>query len=536
LRTKREFDKIKIESQERFIIYQIINNPAFGRRAINNYFFIYSNILINGNLDVEWTLVVDNNYMSKYYITTPIYYINDVPHIGHAYTTIAADVLARFHKAKGEDVFFLTGTDEHGAKIAQAAKTAAKEPKEFVDGLVPAFKEAWQKLNIKYSEFFRTTDPEHEKIVVEIIAKLNERGLIEKKKYEGLYCVGCERYLKPEELVDGKCPDHKTEPARQSEENYFFKLSNYAKQLEGLIENDQLIIEPQSRKNEVLGKIKQGLEDVSISRSAVEWGIKFPGDPSQTIYVWVDALLNYYTATKIYDQEKLWPADLHLMAKDILWFHAIIWPAMLLALDLPLPKKIFAHGFFTVGGQKMSKSLGNVLDPVALVNKYGADAIRYAVLREFPFGEDGDVSEEKIADRYLELANNIGNLVQRTISMIVRYQIPKSNPPAGGQISNKLSNPNIETEKQIEQLRFHEALIEIMKFAEEANKYIAQNEPWKLAKEDKKGELEKVLTKSFEDIAEIAESIAPFMPETSAKIKSQLESLKPEPIFPRIEI
>lgn len=483
----------------------------------------------------------------KYYITTPIYYINDVPHIGHAYTTIAADVLARFHKAKGEDVFFLTGTDEHGGKIAEAAMRAKKEPKEFVEGLVPVFKDAWKKLNVEYSEFFRTTNPEHEKIVVEIIEKLREKGLIEKKKYEGLYCVGCERYYKPEELIDGKCPDHKTEPVKQSEENYFFKLSQFGDQILEKIKSGEFEIGPDSRKNEMLGKIKQGLEDVSISRAAVEWGIKFPGDPSQTIYVWVDALSNYYTATKIYsvfshpggvdtpftpgvDAWKEHPADLHLMAKDILWFHAIIWPAMLLALDLPLPKKVFAHGFFTVNNQKMSKSLGNVLDPIALSEKYGADAVRYAVLREFPFGEDGDISEEKIAMRYTELANNVGNLVQRTISMIVRYQIPKSKL----QIPNKLSNTNIETEKQIEQLRFHEALIEIMKFAEEANKYIAENEPWTLAKEEKTEKLTEVLQKSFVNISNIAEFILPFMPETSERIKSQLESLEPEVLFPRI--
>ena len=465
--------------------------------------------------------------MSKYYITTPIYYINDVPHIGHAYTTIAADVLARYHKSKGEEVFFLTGTDEHGAKIAEAAKKAEKEPKEFVDALVPKFKDAWKKLNIEYSEFFRTTNPEHEKMVQEFVAKLNEKGLIEKKKYEGLYCVGCERYLKSEELVDGKCPDHKTEPVKQAEENYFFKLSKFGDQILAKIKSGELEVGPDSRKNEVLGKINQGLEDISISRSGVEWGIKFPGDDSQTIYVWVDALLNYYTASKIYKQEEIWPADLHLMAKDILWFHAIIWPAMLLALDLPVPKKVFAHGFFTVNNQKMSKSLGNVLDPIVLADKYGADAVRFAVLREFPFGEDGDISEEKIAARYIELANNIGNLVQRTLSMIGKYQIPH---PTGD--LPKTENKKID--ELIEALKFNEALMEIMKFAEGANKYIAEREPWALAKADKTEELTEVLVKSFENIANIADYVAPFMPETSEKIKKQLETLEPEVLFPRL--
>jgi methionyl-tRNA synthetase len=469
--------------------------------------------------------------MKKYYITTPIYYINDVPHIGHAYTTIAADVLARYHKLKGEEVFFLTGTDEHGAKIAEAAKKAGKEPKEFVDSLVPKFKDAWKKLNIEYSEFFRTTDPEHEKMVQEFVAKLNEKGLIEKKKYEGLYCVGCERYLKSEELIDGKCPDHKTEPVKQSEENYFFKLSQFGDQILAKIKSGELEVGPDSRKNEVLGKINQGLEDISISRSGVEWGIKFPGDDSQTIYVWVDALLNYYTATKIYKHEDIWPADLHLMAKDILWFHAIIWPAMLLALDLPVPKKVFAHGFFTVNNQKMSKSIGNVLDPVILTDKYGADAVRFAVLREFPFGEDGDISEEKISLRYIELANNIGNLVQRTLVMIGKYQIPKSKL----QINSKTPNPKFQNiTENIENLKFNEALMEIMKFAESANKYIAEREPWTLAKAGKTEELTEVLVKSFENISNIADYLLPFMPETSEKIKKQLETLEPEVLFPKL--
>lgn len=470
--------------------------------------------------------------MSKYYITTPIYYINDIPHIGHAYTTTAADVLSRYHKSKGDEVFFLTGTDEHGAKIAEAAKKAGKGPKEFVDELVPKFESAWKKLNIEYSEFFRTTDSKHEKLVQDFVSKLQEKGLIEKKKYEGLYCVGCEKYLKPEELIDGKCPDHKTEPVKQAEENYFFKLSQFGDQILAKIKSGELEIGPDSRKNEVLGKINQGLEDISISRSGVEWGIKFPGDDSQTIYVWVDALLNYYTATKIYEQEEIWPADLHLMAKDILWFHAIIWPAMLLALDLPVPKKVFAHGFFTVNGQKMSKSLGNVLDPIALADKYGADAIRYGVLREFPFGEDGDISEEKIAARYTELANNVGNLVQRTLSMIGKYQITKSK----FQINSKTQNSQSQNiTAAIEKLKFNEALMEIMKLAENANKYIAEREPWTLAKEGKTEELTEVLVKSYENIFDIAEFIAPFMPETSEKIKSQLESMEPEVLFPRID-
>lgn len=494
------------------------------------------------------------------YITTPIYYINDIPHIGHAYTTIAADVITRYYRGKGDEVFFLTGTDEHGAKIAEAAKKAGKEPREFVDGLIPVFKEAWKNLNIEYSQFFRTTDPRHEKIVQELVGKLVEKNLIEKRQYEGLYCVACEKFYKESELVEGKCPDHKTVPVKQSEENYFFKLSEYSKQLDSLIEQGQLIVEPQARKNEVLGKIRQGLEDVSISRAGVEWGIKFPGDDSQTIYVWVDALLNYYTATKMYcssghpggvgttftpgvDEWEDHPADLHLMAKDILWFHAIVWPAMLLALDLPLPKKVFAHGFFTVSGQKMSKTIGNVLDPNKLVQKYGADAVRYALLREFPFGEDGDISEEKIAARYnSDLANGLGNLVQRTISMIKKYSIAPDRKKSyflseEGEIEEADDEPTAKLlyDDDINSLQFEVALQNIWKLIKETNVFIDEKKPWELGKGDNKSELERVLNLAFYRLCTVAELVAPFMPETAEKINGQLKSLKPEPLFPRLE-
>lgn len=484
--------------------------------------------------------------MSKKFITTPIYYINDIPHIGHAYTTIAADVLARYYKSKGDEVFFLTGTDEHGAKIAEAAKKAGKEPKEFVDSLIPVFKSAWKNLNIEYSEFFRTTDLKHEKIVQELVLELVEKGFVEKKKYDGLYCIGCEKYLKPSELVDGKCPDHKTQPVEQSEENYFFKLSEFGDKILEKINSDEIEIGPDSRKNEVVGKIKSGLEDVSISRAGVEWGIKFPGDDSQTIYVWVDALLNYYTATKIFGIEA-WeshPADLHLMAKDILWFHAVIWPAMLLALELPLPKKVFAHGFFTVGGQKMSKTIGNVLDPNKLVDKYGADAIRYAVLREFPFGEDGDISEEKIANRYKnDLGNELGNLLQRTISMINKYGVTPDRKRSyflsdEGEIEEADDEPTAELlyDDHIKNLQLEMALQSIWKLVRETNVLIDEKKPWNLAKEEKKLELERVLNLAFYRLCSIANLLFPFMPETSEKMKKQLEMLEPEVLFPRLDI
>jgi methionyl-tRNA synthetase len=480
--------------------------------------------------------------MSKYYITTPIYYVNDVPHIGHAYTTIAADVLARYHRKKGDDVFFLTGTDEHGAKIAEAAKKAVRTPREFVDELVPLFQATWKKLNIDYSEFFRTTNPEHEKLVQEFVAKLVENGFVEKRQYEGLYCIACERYYREDELIDGKCPDHKKECVKQSEENYFFLLSKFGEKILKKIETDELAIGPEARRNEVKSKIKLGLEDVSISRQAVEWGVPFPGDESQTIYVWIDALLNYYTATKLYHKEDFWPADLHLMAKDILWFHAVIWPAMLLAYggdNFPLPRKVFAHGFFTINGQKMSKTIGNVIDPNEVVDKFGADAVRYALLREFPFGEDGDISVEKIAGNYSDLANTLGNLVQRTIVMINKFeiQISKHETNSNGQKGSKhISDFGFRISSLIERLEFSRALEKIMAFAAEQNQYINENAPWVLAKEGKQERLTEVLITVYDNLILITQSLEPFMPETSEKIKKQLETLQPEPLFPRLEL
>lgn len=476
----------------------------------------------------------------KYYITTPIYYINDVPHIGHAYTTIAADVLARFYLSRGYEVYYLTGVDEHGAKIAEAAKRAGKSPHEFVEELAPKFKDAWRALNINYSEFFRTTNKEHEKLVSQLVGELVKKGHVEKRQYEGLYCIGCERYLKPEELVDGMCSDHKKEPVLQAEENYFFKLSEFSSQLIDIIESGDLEIEPASRKKEILGKIKAGLEDVSISRAAVDWGIPFPDDPTQTIYVWIDALFNYYTATQIYNKEEIWPADLHLMAKDILWFHAIVWPAMLLALGLPTPKKVFAHGFFTIGKQKMSKSLGNVLDPIKLAEKYGADALRYSLLREFPFGEDGDISEEKIAMRYeKDLGNELGNLLQRTISMINKYGVQPQKSESyflkDEEAAELLPDTKLIYDIYLPSLQFDQVLIEIWKAIRGANVYIDEKKPWELAKEPSKVELGRVLNVVYFQIQQIVELLIPFMPDTSEKIQEQLESLEPKPLFPRFE-
>ncbi|MDD3481214.1 MAG: class I tRNA ligase family protein [Patescibacteria group bacterium] len=470
------------------------------------------------------------------YITTPIYYVNDVPHIGHAYTTIAADVLNRFYKQKGDNSFFLTGTDEHGAKIAEAAEEKGETPKKFVDSLVPQFKKAWEALDIEYDGFIRTTDKKHEEIVTEFIKKLQDAGYVEKRKYEGLYCVGCEKFISEDELEDGKCPHHGKEPVKHSEENHFFLLSKLQDKLKQAIESDEFKVAPEARKNEVLGKINQGLEDVSISRQAVEWGAKFPGDDTQTVYVWVDALINYYSATKIFEGPK-WPADLHLIGKDILWFHAIIWPAMLIAIHEKLPKEVFAHGFFTIGGKKMSKSLGNAIDPIALSEKYGADAVRYAILREFPFGEDGDISEEKIAERYkTDLGNELGNLVQRTLTMVNKYELE-----VGPTETLSIDTPDVDGvtireayDKALTNLDFSGALEVVFRITRDLNAEIERKKPWELEKTDK-NELAVVMGFIYQSLLGVNELILPFMPETAEKMKKQLKTLKPEPLFPRIE-
>jgi methionyl-tRNA synthetase len=476
---------------------------------------------------------------NKFYITTPIYYVNDVPHIGHAYTSIAADVLASHYAQTPRGSFFLTGTDEHGAKIAEAACKAGKTPQEFVDGLEKHYKDAWNTLNVSYDEFIRTTNPGHEQVVIEVIERLKEKGYVEKRNYEGLYCIGCEKYLAEGDLVDGKCPDHQKEPIKQSEENYFFLLSKAAKDfnLYEKIEKDEIKVRPKARKNEVLGKIKAGLEDVSMSRENVEWGIKFPGDAKQTIYVWIDALINYYSAAKIFGDQVTWPADLHLMAKDILWFHAIIWPSLLMAIDEKPPKQVFAHGFFTINGQKMSKTLGNTLNPVEMAEKYGADAVRFALLREFPFGEDGDISEEKIARRYeTDLGNDLGNLLQRTISMINRYEVSVAKPDQLS-IDDHDRNESIRdlVSAAIETLRFNEALEVIWKIINDCDVQIENDKPWQLAKDGEESRLFESLSFIYQNLCGISELLVPFMPETAAKMKNQLETLEPEPLFPRLE-
>ncbi len=470
----------------------------------------------------------------KYYITTPVYYVNDRPHVGHAYTTVAADVLARWQKQKGREVFFEVGTDEHGAKIVQAAQKAGQTPKDFGDEKAQAFKDTWKILNIDYSGFIRTTDKSHETAVQKALEILYRKGLICQGEYEGLYCVGCEQYKNPDDLVDGKCPDHQKEPEKMKEESYFFKLSEFAQILEEKISSDEFKIEPETRKNEILSFIRSGLKDVSISRKNVVWGIPLPFDKEYTTYVWVDAFLNYLTVLGWNGEnqenfKKFWPPDLQLMAKDIARVHSTIWLGILLALDLPLPKRFFVHGFFTINGQKMSKSLGNVIWPEDLVKKFGADASRYLLLSSTPFGQDGDISWEKMTQKYnADLANGLGNLLSRVFNLIENN--------FGGQIKAAKTDFNIDG--FLENFQLFEALRAIKEKTDWANKYIDETKIWELVKTDKE-KAAKILGELLGAIAEIGESLAPFMPQTAKKImeSARAEKIrKGEVLFPRIEV
>jgi methionyl-tRNA synthetase len=504
--------------------------------------------------------------MSKFFVTTPIYYVNDVPHVGHAYTTVAADVLARHHRQLGDDVLFLTGTDEHGAKIAEAAATRGQVPQQYVDEIVERFKDAWSLLDISFDRFIRTSDPIHESGVAAFLEKLYSTGDVYKGTYEGLYCVGCEQFKTEDDLVDGLCPAHNRAPIVYSEENYFFRLSNYQevliRALNDLGDPHHYVINPPSRLHEVLGKLRLGLSDVSISRSSLSWGVPLPFDREQVAYVWIDALLNYVTAIGYPDDcdsfDRYWPADLHLMAKDILWFHAILWPAMLLAGELPLPREVFAHGFFTIGGQRMSKTLGNVIAPRDLVARFGADAARYLLVTDFPFGTDGDVNLTAFELRYnAELANDLGNLLNRTVSMINRYYagtVPI--PTAERAIDLELRSLATELPEKVSQaltgLEFVAAGEAIRAVVTRANRYVEENAPWKLAKTDR-DRLATVMYTLAETERLVAIVVSPFMPTTAERILEQLGTPGlvsrswgstppgtqvvdvPTPLFPRIE-
>lgn len=487
--------------------------------------------------------------MKKFYIATPIYYVNDKPHIGHAYTTIVADVLARFYRRLlgADQVFFSTGTDEHGAKVAEAAAKNKLSPQEFADQISGQFKEAWQILDIAYDNFIRTTDPAHVQAVggiLEILKKAKTpagQEVLYEDDYEGLYCIGCERFILPGELVDGKCPLHNQEPQVVKEKNWFFRLRDFLPTIRKLIASDELLIYPVVRKNEVLGLIdKQNLPDFSISRSAqsLSWGIDLPWDKNQKVYVWVDALSNYITTLGYPDgknYKKFWPAQAQLMALDILKFHTLYWPAILLALGEPLPKALYIHGFFTIDGQKMSKSLANVIAPQDLVKIYGPDATKYLILSQFAFGAESDIKVEGFATKYnADLVNGLGNLLSRVSNMIEQY--------ADGQVKIDSSpKDKIFGQEEIINFRFREALLTIWQIISHDNSVIDQEKPWELAKQAdpaSQKKLSQLLYTLANDLYNIAIALEPFMPRSSAKIIKILTAdkiVKPaEPLFPRI--
>ncbi|MDD2482800.1 MAG: class I tRNA ligase family protein [Candidatus Shapirobacteria bacterium] len=468
--------------------------------------------------------------MNKFFITTPIYYINDIPHIGHTCTTVAADVVARLHRAKGEEVFFLTGTDEHGQKVAETAQKEGLEVKAYCDKISPRFEEAWKKLDISFDFFIRTTDPRHEKVVAEVLQKIYDKGDVYKAKYEGLYCVGCEKFLTESELVDNHCGLHPPEKTVfKSEENWFFKLSKYVPEIIKLIENDKTnYIYPIGKKLEILAKLKSGVKDVSISRENVEWGIPTPWDKSQTVYVWFDALINYYSATQFVEGKKdFWPADLHLLGKEILWFHTVIWQAMLLSAEISLPKKTYTHSFYMIDGQKMSKSLGNVISPQQLVDLFGVEESKYLIVRSFPSENDSDVGINRFKEKYnADLANNLGNLVSRVAKLAEGQKTEEE----------KIEFDN-EFEELINNLKLDEAFeLVFNKYVDASNLKLNQTSPWKLEKENP--ERIAVLNECIKNIRKAAFHLQILMPKVAEKIENCFKNeVKPlsESLFPRIK-
>jgi len=501
-----------------------------------------------------------------YYVTTPIYYVNDVPHIGHAYTTLAADVLARYKRLKGFEVFFLTGTDEHGQKVEKAANAAGETPLELADRVMKRFQSLWEKLEISYTDFIRTTQERHKKGVSELFSRVLEKGDIYLGEYEDWYCTPCETFWTETQLIDFKCPDCNRPTEKLKEESYFFRMSKYQEQLLAHIEANPEFIQPKSRRNEILSFVRDGLRDLSVSRTTFTWGIPVPGNEKHVIYVWFDALTNYITALG-YPEEggdfgTFWPADAHLIGKDILRFHAVYWPTFLMAAGLPIPKRVFAHGWWTVEGQKMSKSLQNVVEPNMLVDKYGVDAVRYFLLREVPFGLDGDFSHAALVNRInSDLANDLGNLLSRSTAMLNKYfdgtlPAPGSDTDREAIYRDKTIDMVAQVDAHLNDMAFSKALQSIWEVISAGNKYIDETAPWTLAKDPAQRErLATVMYTLLESQRIVYYLLFAFMPRTAEKglrclgiseapdqaglawggLKPGSTIIKAEALFPRIE-
>lgn len=471
--------------------------------------------------------------MGKFYITTPVYYVNDIPHLGHAYTTIAADTLSRYRKLCGDEVFFLTGTDEHGSKILQAAREKDLSPHQLADKMVAKFKKLWGKLLISYSDFIRTTEPRHVKVAQNIFSQLYKRGDIYTGKYSGWYCTPCESFWLESQLEDGKlCPECKREVARLQEDSYFFRLSKYQKPLlEHYRKNPDFVLPP-SRKNEVVNFVRRGLKDLSITRLNLEWGIPTPVDKEHSIYVWVDALINYLSALGYSLKDEgffsFWPADVHLVGKDILKFHAIIWPALLIALGVELPGVVFAHGWWMIKGEKMSKSRKNVVDPEWIIDRFGPDYLRYFLLREVPFGEDGNFSPALFAKRVnSDLANDLGNLLNRTLPLVVKYSQgkvphPGRMSPEDEKLRESIDQLPSRVQTFMDRLSFSQALASIWETVRDANLYLDRCAPWRLAKNGKQERMGTVLYNVLETIRVLSIFLFPFIPQGTEKMWKQL--------------